>query len=194
MKECIEGKKINTEIRDKFELFEDLVNNKKIVVSNQILLKTKENNRFWLKGFSEVTHSKIDAPIYLVVEQSLREEKYGIKLKCSTLANSPFFRFDSGGPAHRNANELIPLNEQSILTPHFNTFNEKGQLIAYKTPQLSNEKESNAIVEDINFGLSHFCNVANMSLKNEDYPEVLEETPELALDLVIPTFNGAKFE
>jgi len=185
----------NKEIRDHYDFFLDLISEKKIVKSKQIILEIKNNNRNWYFGSTEVNHIKKEVPISLLIEQSKRDNKYGIKLRCSTLTCEPFFRFDSDGPAHRNDDPSIPLDKQSITTPHFNHFNAQGKSIAYKTSQLLNENDSDAIVNDINIGLSHFCFETNISMYNNDLPEVVERSPELPIPVCISAFfNGAKFE
>jgi hypothetical protein len=81
------------------------------------------------------------------------------------------------GPAHRNYDENIPLNDQQITTPHFNTFNSEGVSIAYKNDVLKNEETAKIIVNDINFGVSLFCQETNSKSKTKDSPEViLKET------------------
>lgn len=114
-----------------------------------------------------------------MVEQSKRDNKYGIKLRCANFLKQPFFRFDSDGPAHRNENPEIPLEEQSIKTPHFNTFNEIGKSIAYQNEVLKNGKEAQIIANDINFGISLFCTETNSKLKDSNFPSVSLLMPEL---------------
>lgn len=112
--------KINTLIKHQFKFYEELVYGKKICRSKQLLLKPKRSNVRWLSGHSEVDHSTVEDNIHLIVEQNRIDKKYGIKLRCKTLTDVPFFRFDSDGPAHRNVDPTIPLSQQSISTPHFN--------------------------------------------------------------------------
>lgn len=184
----------NREIKDQFEFYEELVKGRKIVLDSPILLETKTNNPYWMAGASDVTHETTEEPITLLVERSKREKKYGIKLRCNTLTKEPYFRFDSDGPAHRNDDPGIPLDQQSVTTPHFNGYNSLGQPIAYKTAKLKEEKEAEAIVNDINFGLAHFCSETNMSLIDEEFPVVEEKEPELELDRTEEMLKGVEFE
>jgi hypothetical protein len=184
----------NREIKDQYAFFEELVYGKKTVITSPIFLDIKANNPHWLAGDSEVNHETSEEQITLMVERSNREKKYGIKLRCKALTAEPFFRFDSDGPAHRNDDPGIPLDEQSVTTPHFNSYNSDGMPMAYKTDILKAEKEAEAIVNDINFGLAHFCTETNMTLIDGDFPVVSERQPELELKESDDLFRGVEFE
>lgn len=174
--------KINKEIKDNPEFFKELLVDKKVVLSSTIQLDHKRNNVVWLSGQSNVQHSNIEDEILLLVDQSKREAKYGIKLRCFTFTKEPFFRFDSDGPAHRNSFPEIPLDEQSITTPHFNTFRDDGKPFAYKNDTLKKEKEASEIVNDINFGISLFCMETNAALNDGNFPEIKEKQPEIEFE------------
>lgn len=168
----------NKEIRDKFDLFNELLHVDKTITTKEILLTPKKSNAVWLKGQSSVIHKTISDEISFIVERSKRDSKYGIKLLCNSLTGEPFFRFDSDGPAYRNDFPEIPLEEQSVTTPHFNSFNVNGKSIAYKNQTLKKEKEAQHIAEDINFGVSLFCMESNSKLSNGDFPVVVDKEPE----------------
>lgn len=188
--------RVNKEIRDQYEFYTDLVKEKKIVKTSPILLEPRTNNIYWLRGQSDVEHSTVMKPMTLIVERSKRENKYGVKLRCTTLVEEPFIRFDSDGPAHRNDDPKIPLDEQIVTTPHFNGFNSDGKPFAYKTEALKNAQESSAIVNDINFGVSHFCSETNSNLDNDGFPEILDKSPELELkeEVEVDIFRSISFE
>lgn len=169
----------NKEIKDQFDFFKELVTVDKIVLTKTIRLEPKKSNTNWLRGQSSIQHQTISDDIIFFVERSKRDSKYGIKLRCSSLTSEPFFRFDSDGPAHRNDFIDIPLEEQSVTTPHFNSYKEDGKPIAYKNETLRNEKEAQIIVEDINFGVSLFCMECNSKLSTGDFPTVIDIAPEI---------------
>lgn len=174
--------KANQSIKNDFKLFEDLCKKNKVIVEREIILKKKVNNANFLEGFSDVKHAICDKQINFVVEQRIIDKRYGVKLKCSNFSNEPYFRFDSDGPAHRNNNPLIPLHEQKVSTPHFNSFDENGRSIAYKNDVLKDKKNADIIQKDINFGIALFCQESNATLNNQDgYPVV--QRHELVLDL-----------
>ncbi len=178
----------NKEIKNNPKFFQELLQEKKIVLNNTIQLDHKRNNVIWVIGQSNVQHTSINDEILLIIEQSKRESKYGIKLRCLACTQEPFFRFDSDGPAHRNSFPEIPLDEQSITTPHFNTFNNDGKPFAYKNATLKKEKETKAIEDDINFGVSLFCMESNTALSDGNFPNIAEKKPEIAFE-VAKTIN-----
>lgn len=171
---------INLEIRDNYDFFIELLNEDKELDADVIYLEQKITNKDWLSNITPVFHSTIEDEINLIVERKRSFYKYGIKLICKTITKEPFFRFDSDGPAHRNRLSNITLSEQIITTPHFNSFNKTGLSIAYKTDTLKQENEAKAITENINFGLSHFFQEANINTEILGrYPEVKLKVPEL---------------
>lgn len=181
--------RVNKDILAKYDLFEELHTKEKVLSSHTIILDQKKNNSRWLLGSSKVVHKTINEEVLLIVEQSKRDSKYGLKLRCEALTNEPFFRFDSDGPPHRNSFPEVPLDQQSISTPHFNTYDNKGRLVAYKGSILDKEEEAKAIVEDINFGASLFCQESNTALSDGAYPNILEKTLELSFEGTIIDTN-----
>lgn len=186
--------KINIEVRDNFEYFKDLSYEEKNISTNPIILVPKRNNRDWLKKTIKIDHLTIEENITLIVEKKLSFYKYGIKLHCPNFTEKPYFRFDSDGPAHRNKTEL-PLSKQIITTPHFNTFDAKGQEFAYKSDTLKSEKDAKAIVDNLDFGISHFFQETNIKTNGKaEYPEIKVDEPELfEVELKTDPLNGIDF-
>ena len=162
--------KPNTEVKNQFDFFNELVYEEKIIRDKEIIMNPKKSNLYWFTGQSNVQHNTINEEIVFIVEQSKRDNKYGLKLRCQNFIKEPYFRFDSDGPAHRNENPKIPLEEQSIKTPHFNSFDESGNYIAYQNETLRNENEAQIIANDINFGISLFCMETNSKLNDNNFP------------------------
>ncbi|MFY0483357.1 hypothetical protein ACI6PS_12205 [Flavobacterium sp. PLA-1-15] len=171
--------KPNIEVKDQFDFFCKLVSEKKIIRDKEVILQPKKNNVYWFVGQSTIKHNTINEDIIFMVEQSKRDNKYGIKLRCQNFIKTPYFRFDSDGPAHRNENPKIPLEEQSIKTPHFNSFDENGNYIAYQNETLKNENEAKIIANDINFGISLFCMETNSRLNDNNFPSISHSIQEL---------------
>src|SRR5690606_19554611 len=118
--------------KDSFELFSKLRDENKTIINSDITFEAKENNTRWQKWKSEVEHQICELDIEFIVEVQKGTSKYGVKLHCKDFTKQPYFRFDSEGPAHRNYGIDIPLEEQSINTPHFNSFDLNGYPIAYQ--------------------------------------------------------------
>lgn len=187
--------KTNKDIKNHFDIFTELINKEKIVLKNIIQLEQKKNNARWKTGQSEVQHKTINESIILIVEKSKTDSKYGIKLLCPSFTNEPFFRFDSDGPTHRNTAPNIPLEDQAVTTPHFNSFIEDGHSIAYKNEALKNEKNSKIITEDINFGIALLCIETNSKLSNGEFPTIADKEPELEFNQVQNiNFDNITFE
>lgn len=182
--------KANLEIRGRYDFFISLRDEKKIVLENKIFLAPKSSNVRWLSGGSGMKHATMPDDIHFFVERSTRDSKYGIKLSCASLTAEPFFRFDSDGPAHRNAFQEIPLEDQSVSTPHFNSFREDGRPFAFKNDALKSDGNSKAIREDISFGISLFCMETRSELANGGFPEILDFDPRLPLS----TFDEVNFD
>lgn len=170
--------KRNLVVKEDYEYFHDLCFGEKICNSETIVLDVKDNNKDWLVGNDELEHVSTCNKIKLIVERKLSLFKYGIKLHRPEFIEKPYFRFDSDGPAHRNISEA--LTDQMVTTPHFNTFNEEGEEYAYKSEILKKDKESNAIMNDLSFGIAHFFQEANIKTNDpEKYPEVRKKNEEL---------------
>ena len=65
--------KINKEIKDKFDFFTQLVNDYKIIISKEIILKPKNNNPKWLIGKSKVKINNYEHPIFFSIEKKLNK-------------------------------------------------------------------------------------------------------------------------
>lgn len=185
----------NNEIKNHFEYFTELVSREKIISAKTIQLEQKESNAKWLIGQSSIQHETITDDVLLIIERCKRDSKYGIKLRCHRLTDEPFFRFDSDGPAHRNDSPNVPLEEQLVTTPHFNSFQEDGKPIAFKNEILKKENEARAIAEDITFGVTIFCQETNSKLLTGDFPSVIDKVPEIEFGLTQAIdYNNISFE
>lgn len=187
--------KTNSEIKNNFDKFKDLFESEKTITDDQIILVEKENKKDWTIGNSKtVTNLEFD-DLEFIVEKKKLDKKYGIKYRSQKFCKTPYFRFDSDGPAHRNYDEKIPLSDQMVTTPHFNTFNESGIPIAYKNEILKNEDTAAVITNDINFGVSLFCQETNSKSQNKDFPEVILKENVLDYDYEeMINFDDLNFE
>lgn len=167
------AKEIVYEIKDNYKKFEELFKKEKIINDNIIILKEKGSNKDWLLGDSSIQIETDSKDILFIAEKKKLDNKYGLKYRCESFYKKPYFRFDSDGPAHRNYIENIPLEEQKITTPHFNTYNKDGISIAYKNEILKDDEKAKIIAEDINFGVSLFCQETNSKTINDEFPQII---------------------
>jgi hypothetical protein len=166
------GKEIRTEIKDNYTFYNTLLKERKSIFTQVISISKLGNNANIMETSSDVVHSNSNTEINLIIDVKTNNHNFfQFKLRCTDLSQIPFFRYDSDGDTHRNYDDDIPLSQQQITTPHFHYFNDKGINIAYKTPQLLNEVEMNAL-QDINLCIKHFCHESNLRFNEEDFPDI----------------------
>ena len=101
-----------------------------------------------------VTKEKINHPTSLYVEKDIYTSQplgnnsfdcevrkkdiknYSFQLLTDAFSNRVLFRLDEGNGAHRNNIPDIPLEKQSVPTPHFHRYDSKGHFYAYKSKEL----------------------------------------------------------
>lgn len=164
--------KINHDIKNNFGKFEDLLNGKKLSELSHVVMDTdkKSNAKFRLSNVSVEHESYQDEEVVLMIEtKKVDRRSFKFQLRAPDFSQTPFFRFDSDGPSHRNHVMSTPLGGQKIDTPHFNSFDDAGRSIAYRTEALEIEERRNAILDDINMGMAHFCDESKTFFPEEQY-------------------------
>lgn len=73
---------------------------------------------------------------------------YSFQIRSDRFKEQVVLRFDEGFSTHKNNIPGIPLQEQSVTTPHFHRFNEDGYFIAYKNEQLAHITTYPMSIED----------------------------------------------
>lgn len=169
------------EIKDNYDFYNNLLQQRKSIFSSIIDIKEIGNNNNTLEKIESIKHIGIEDPMFLIVDVKLNNHNFfQFKLRYKEFIEQPFFRYDSDGDAHRNKIQGIPLQQQRITTPHFHKFDKNGIEIAYKTDQLLDERECKAL-EDINLCIAHFCHEANIRFEEEDFPQVVIGSNTLGL-------------
>ena len=90
-------------------------------------------------------------------------KNYSFQLLTDALSNRVLFRLDEGNGAHRNNIPDIPLEKQSVPTPHFHRYDAKGHYFAYKSKELEELRDKPL---DIQIGFSLFCKESNIHPEN----------------------------
>lgn len=163
------------EIREQYNVYQTLLSERKTISDKVINVSERKKNQrnFYTSPVSNLKHVYFDDPVNLLVEVRVDNHKsFKFQLKYPPLSPTPFFRFDSDGGTHRNYDDDLPFEDQSVDTPHFNYFSSTGLLLAMQTPELKNSQVRNVLIDDINLCLAHFCSEANIRLHEEDFPEV----------------------
>ena len=111
------------------------------------------------------------------------------------LKKNVVFRYDTGGGTHRNNVPYIPLEEQSITTPHFHKYDTNGCFLAYKTNLLKDPKQAEHLF-DIEFAFPYFCQEGKVYANDKhDTPDIqVVEDGRLPFDEVeIDPLDGINF-
>lgn len=159
------------EIKENYKTFSLLLNEKKIT-QNQIIFfdKEKPSRIDTLYHRSLLQHLLLNKQVELIAEQKKNNySSYKFQLLCSEFCPEPFFRFDSDGSAHRNKD--LPLKEQMVTTPHFNSFDENGRPIAYKIGEL--EEVETKDLEQIDNFFKLFCKECNLRHQDDIFPNII---------------------
>lgn len=92
-------------------------------------------------------------------------KNYSFQLLTDALSNRVLFRLDEGNGTHRNNFPDIPLQEQSVPTPHFHRYDSEGHFYAYKSTELKEVGDKPLNIQD---GFSLFCKEGNISPENNN--------------------------
>jgi len=159
-------------IRDNFDFYNKLLEERKSVFSEVIGICKTGNNANTLEKIEPVKHPSISDEMILIVDVKINNHNFfQFKLRYQTFFDEPFFRFDSDGVTHHNKIDGIPLHLQAVKPPHFHRFNADGLEIAYQTEKLLNETEKKAL-EDINLCIAYFFQESNTRLNQNEFPVI----------------------
>ena len=118
-----------------------------------------------------------------------REDNFSIQLTTDKFGNKVLFRIDQGNGTHRNNLPTIPLAAQSVPTPHFHRFCERGYFYAYQTDVLKQNENMN--IQD---GLAAFCSEVNVKGSANNAVEiVVRQDGVLPLEEDKDPLNGINF-
>lgn len=160
------------EIKNNYDLYNQLLKERKSIFTEVISISKNGNNKNYLEESVDLEHNSYDGKTILIINVKVNKLNYfHFKLKCKEVFPKPFFRFDSDGGAHRNYIDEIPAEEQQVTTPHFHFYNQEGINIAYKSDALKDEIQRKAL-EDISLCLSHFFQESNIEPAFADTVEV----------------------
>lgn len=84
---------------------------------------------------------------------------FSFQIRSDRFAKAVVLRFDEGDATHRNTAPGIPLDQQSISTPHFHKYNDAGYFIAYKNDELKILDHTSLSLEE---GFDIFCREAKI--------------------------------
>lgn len=177
------GKEIVKKFKEDYSTYKRLLNDRKSIFEDIIEINKVGNNANTLEKIEAVKHTTLNKNIDLIVNVKVSNNKFfQFKLRCKEYCNIPFFRYDSDGDTHRNYLEnTTKLDAQKVETPHFHIYNEDGLNIAYRTPQLDNKEQREAL-EDISLCVYHFFRECNINLLKDNLPQIKIKGAFLDLD------------
>lgn len=124
-----------------------------VVISQE---KPNHKSSLYVEGPVDASHAFGNVK-YGCEMRDKKEDNFSIQLTTDKLANKVLFRIDQGNGTHRNNLPTIPLADQSVPTPHFHRYCEKGYFYAYQTDVL--KQNENMKIQD---GLATFCSEVNV--------------------------------
>ena len=151
----------------------------------------KANNNTIKTSKTPLIHERTDIDlITLIVETSIaHSQSFAFKL-ISPEWDTPFFRYDSAGPAHHNVYDDIPKKKKKVDTPHFHGYID-GRAMAYQSENLKLLIQ-NENATDINSSFECFCGETNISNINNKIPVIVPrnlDEMDLHVDEVDPLEN-----
>lgn len=161
--------KRNEELLGMYEAYALFLDSDKTVAPHIVISEPKKNHETSLYA-----SYPIDSTVAFGKNMSMTcEVRNGDPKDCSfqilsdAFKKSVVFRYDTGGGTHRNDAPHIPLEEQSITTPHFHKYDSGGYFLAYKTDVLNDPKQVQYLF-DIDFAFPYFCAEGRIKSNTEE--------------------------
>ena len=177
-------------IHDNYKQYNLFIDEEKTPSMNYMALEEDKNNRRDTKKKDMSILCSNLSDLTFTVEQRIDVDgNFKFSLRSKSFCPPPIFRYDSMGPTHRNSNLPIPIDEQSVSTPHFHRFTSDGYEIAYKTDALKDINQENAL-KDISICVYHFMQEAHIKYENFDLIPSPGQLPfEKGTDITDPLEN-----
>lgn len=152
-------------VKDKYPDYEELLTCPKSTTGPAIALsdkKTKKGRPRVMMAELPVENSQTNSEMEFVAEVStLNNQAFKFRISDRSFMNPPLIRYDSKGIAHKNPVKKQRLSEQKVGTPHFQRFDNNGELFAYKTEKLKTQ-EGERELANVVYCVMHFYEEANM--------------------------------
>lgn len=165
--------RINADVKSDSATFRTLLNDRKHTTERIIYLNDTKPSRQDTNYYDQQL-SYAFKPVRLIIEARQNIKTcFRFKLHCQEYTKEPYFRFDSDGATHRNSDKNLPLPKQIVKTPHFNTFDNNGVELAYRTNELENPTTEAILLNDISLCFAHYCHESNIRFPQEELSEVI---------------------
>lgn len=152
-------------VKEKYPDYEGLLACAKSTTGPTMILsdsKTKKGRPRVMVIELPVDNGQTDSEMEFVTEVSiLNNQAFKFRISDRSFMKPPLIRYDSKGIAHKNPAKNQRLSEQKIGTPHFQKFDNDGELFAYKTEKLKTP-EGERELSNVVYCVMHFYEEANM--------------------------------
>ena len=180
-------------IKENYKSYTAYLAARKVVASPFSVTEPKDNHPSSLYAETKLTSTYMygDASMSCEIKNSDLSD-YKLALLSTIIPSKTLFRFDSKGPDHKNKVDYIPLNQQSVPTPHYHQFDEEGNLLAYQTPEMADEKKQEW--HDVVATFDFLCQMKNIHANQpDDKPRILVTTGNIPFDYGDDPINGLSF-
>lgn len=149
--------KQDTEVLKIMDEYKAFISAQKRIGALISVCKPKANHPSSLYAKEEIRSESCFGNTFMTCEVRNGEKSdYSFQMVSDKFKKGVIFRYDSEGGTHKNEAPFIPLEEQSVTTPHFHKYDDKGYFLAYKTDLLNDPKQVEHLF-DIDLGFPYFC-------------------------------------
>lgn len=153
-------------IKQNFTMYDEFIKREK-PVKDEIVSLVQESQNSAYEGNSPL---KCGLPTgkskFAAYAARNQPHRYGLKIFADHFGGAPCFRFCSSGRSHLNPETGDGLPKRAIPTPHFHRVDNRGLLMAYQTPALSDKQQAAQIAANLQLGTHLFCQQSNVVSPN----------------------------
>lgn len=181
-------------IERNYKGYSDFLKSQKRIKSPFVVSEKKENHQASYYSETKLNGTYLFGDTYLSCEvKNSNAADFSIAFLSSIIPSRVLFRYDSDGLPHRNSVDYIPLPEQSVPTPHFHQYDDKGNLLAYQLEGMKNSKKI-AYWRKLENAFDEICKIENIhSNQSDEMPLISLITGDITFDLGDDPINGLDF-
>lgn len=166
----------------------------KVVASLFSVTEVKDNHPSSLYAETKLTSIYMFGDVSMSCEiKNSDVSDFKLALLSTIIPSKTLFRYDSKGPDHKNKVDYIPLNQQSVPTPHYHQFDDHGNLLAFQTPEMADETKEQEL-RDVETAFEFICQMKNIHTNQpDDKPKIVVATGNIPFDYGDDPINGLNF-
>lgn len=181
-------------IERNYEGYKDYLDSRKTINNPFVVSDVKENHPSSYYSETKLNSTYLFGDTYLSCEvKNSNVSDFSFAILSSLIPSRILYRFDSDGLQHRNKVDYIPLSMQSVPTPHYHQFDDKGNLLAYQTSDMA-DITNDSIWRSIDNAFDCICEMQKInSAQSDDKPKILLNTGDITFDQGDDPINGLNF-